>query len=566
MRSTANIINKLCLLVVLTAASFIQNINAAQDDTKLDMPTLDELLAEPGTQAVSTKETSSPVIPDANKIVQTKPVSQTFFSRLKDFFTFKSKKHNIKTVEAEPLSKMAEDNTESFVDLGNNKLKAIIVDEKDKADPLTAFKQSQNAQSDAQDKAAASLNSKLNTTATTKDSAVDSSAAGVNNTLAPSLASVQEQGNVIQQANQNNTSVTADAVATKSSGAVNNSAAQSTKTSQSSSKPNIANTIAEAPKAPVQATSGPDDVAKSPASLTPVPNEISANDIPKLPEIPDNYDDDAKNMATSQASSASSMDTQKEEISNLATNSNELKEETAAPTKDKSAKPVPATAQNSEIPTVTTVPEVPSVPIESVTNSLPTDELDQTNEYNDKIAGAGNLSNLSKFVIDEAKVLLLPNDDVVQGELTDSASYEQMDFLSYSKLFESQLNLANNYSKREVIDNFLKNYDANFNKVTILTDVEAASQAFNALSKNNLFVLRALLDNNSLLQAKNERGDTLLHTAVELDNYFLAEFLIIRGVNLLAYNDRQETPYMISQEFGNDNISKLLESANARIK
>lgn len=563
MRSTANTINKLCLLVVLTAASFIQNINAAQDDTKLNMPTLDELLAEPEAQAVSNKETSSPIIPDANRIVQTKPVSQTFFSRLKDFFTFKSEKQNIKTVEAEPLSKMAEDNTESFVDLGNNKLKAITVDEKDKAAPLTAFKQSQIAQSDTQDKVAASLNSKLNTTATTKDSAIDSSAAAVNNTLAPSLASVQEQGSVIQQANQNNTSITADAVNIKNSGIVDNSNMQNAETSQPASMPNVANTMAEAPKTPVQATSGPGDIAKSPASLTPVPNEISANDIPKLPEIPDNYDDDAKNMATSQASSASSLDTQKEEISNLATNSNELKEETAAPTQDKSAKPVPAAAQNSEIPSV---PEVPSVPIESVTSSLPTDELDQTNEYNDKIAGAGNLSNLSKFVIDEAKVLLLPNDDVVQGELTDSASYEQMDFLKYSKLFESQLNLANNYSKREVIDNFLRNYDTNFNKVTILTDVEAASQAFNALSKNDLFVLRALLDNNSLLQAKNERGDTLLHTAVELDNYFLAEFLIIRGVNLLAYNDRQETPYMISQEIGNDNISKLLESANARIK
>ena len=69
-----------------------------------------------------------------------------------------------------------------------------------------------------------------------------------------------------------------------------------------------------------------------------------------------------------------------------------------------------------------------------------------------------------------------------------------------------------------------------------------------------------------MLQTKNEKGDTLLHVAVELDNYLLTKFLIIRGVNLLAHNDFQETPYMISQEIGNDDISRLLESTNSKIK
>lgn len=565
MRSLKNIVNKLCLLIVLTAASFIQNTNAAQDDTKLDMPTLDELLAEPEAQAIPNNDDSHPIISDANKVVQTEPISQTFFSRLKDFFTFKSKKQNIKTVEAEPLSKTTQDDTESFIDLGDNKLKTVTVDEKDKADPLTAFKQSQNAQNDAQNKAVINQNSTTSTTTAAKDSNVESSVkTGANGALAPSLPGSQEQGNVAQQANQNNAPANADGVNSKNSGTVNNSVAQNAKMPVPPSIPNVAKTMAEAPKVPSQATSGADDVAlKSPASLTPVPNEISANDIPKLSEIPDNYDNDVKSMQTSQVNTLPGLGTQKEETSNLAANTNDLKIETVEPIKDKGVKSLPVTAQKTEIPTV---PEVPSVPLESVTNSLPTDDLDQTNEYNDKIAGAGNLSNLSKFVIDEAKVLLLPNDDVVEGELTDSAAQEQMDFLNYSKLYELQLDFANKYGKREVIDNFLKNYDINFNKVAILTDVEAASQAFNVLGKNNLFAMRTLLDNNSLLQAKNERGDTLLHAAVELDNYTLAKFLIIRGVNLLAYNDRGETPYMISQEIGDDDISKLLESANAKIK
>lgn len=104
------------------------------------------------------------------------------------------------------------------------------------------------------------------------------------------------------------------------------------------------------------------------------------------------------------------------------------------------------------------------------------------------------------------------------------------------------------------------------NKVTILTNSDALDLAFSAVSKNNLFALRPLLDNNTLLQAKNNQGDTLLHAAVELNNYYLTEFLIIRGVNLTARNDRDETAFAISEETGNTDISRLLKSARSSIK
>ena len=227
--------------------------------------------------------------------------------------------------------------------------------------------------------------------------------------------------------------------------------------------------MAEAQKVPAQATTG-GDTSKSLASLTHVPNEITSNDITKLPEIPDNFDSDSKNTT-------------------ISSNSKNLKKEALKAFEVSNTKIESNTAQNSKIPAV---PEVPSVPLESVAGNSSINELSQTTEDNSSGSITGNLSNLSKFVIDEAKVLLLPNDDIVQGELTDSALYEQMDFMSYSKLFESQQIRAANSIKRKVIDNFLKNYDANFNKVKILTDAEAASQAYSAVSRNSLFALRTL--------------------------------------------------------------------------
>ena len=227
MRSSANTVNKLYILIILTAAIFVQSSSAAQDNSKPDMPSLEEILAEQGTQTVPVKETPPNTIPDANKIALTKPISPTFFSCLKDFFTFKSKKLNIKTVEVEAPIPAAQDDTESFVDLGDNKLKTATVDDKDKAGPLGAFKQSQNAQSEAQDKVIASQNLKPNTTQTDKDSNIDNSTkVGANTTSQPILPNVQEQNKALETQTKNDPAASS-AVNNKSSGEASNTNQQS---------------------------------------------------------------------------------------------------------------------------------------------------------------------------------------------------------------------------------------------------------------------------------------------------------------------------------------------------
>lgn len=164
----------------------------------------------------------------------------------------------------------------------------------------------------------------------------------------------------------------------------------------------------------------------------------------------------------------------------------------------------------------------------------------------------------AKFVSDEAKVLLLPNDDIVMGELSEQAKLEQMDFYSYVALFNKLQNWNNRFPKRAAIENFITNYESNFNAVKPYTSKEISNYAFAAIKKDNLFELRALLDNFQILQTLDDNGNTLLHQAVKEGNYRLVKFLIMRGINLSAYNASKQTPLMIAEKQGYDDIARLL--------
>ena len=69
-----------------------------------------------------------------------------------------------------------------------------------------------------------------------------------------------------------------------------------------------------------------------------------------------------------------------------------------------------------------------------------------------------------QFVNNEAQVLILPNDDVVLGELTESARINDMDLHSYIKKFWENYNRIKREPQREVIDRFIEEYDENFNQ------------------------------------------------------------------------------------------------------
>jgi len=68
-----------------------------------------------------------------------------------------------------------------------------------------------------------------------------------------------------------------------------------------------------------------------------------------------------------------------------------------------------------------------------------------------------------RFISNESQVLLLPDDDVVLGRLTEEARLTQMDFRTYSKLFWKEYYRLSREKQRQVIEEFIDNYDENFN-------------------------------------------------------------------------------------------------------
>lgn len=72
-----------------------------------------------------------------------------------------------------------------------------------------------------------------------------------------------------------------------------------------------------------------------------------------------------------------------------------------------------------------------------------------------------------QFVNNEAQVLILPNDDVVLGELTESARINDMDLYLYIKKFWENYNRIKREPQREVIERFIEEYDENFNQEDI---------------------------------------------------------------------------------------------------
>ena len=64
--------------------------------------------------------------------------------------------------------------------------------------------------------------------------------------------------------------------------------------------------------------------------------------------------------------------------------------------------------------------------------------------------------------LNEAQVLILPNDDIVLGVLVDEAKLEQMDFRSYIDKFWENYNKLKREPRRLEIERFVENYDELF--------------------------------------------------------------------------------------------------------
>jgi hypothetical protein len=238
------------------------------------------------------------------------------------------------------------------------------------------------------------------------------------------------------------------------------------------------------------------------------------------------------------------------------------------PVQDNKAKDNPA-KKDTLIPPATNKPNIGSIPPPPPppTDSSPAlaKEESTTPESNIeqklKMSGAG--SEDLKFISDEAKVLMLPNDDVVLGKMTVDAKIEQMDFNNYVGLYRKIVSSLDSLDKLQEINKFLATYDKKYNKVDPL-EGRAKDEAFYLVSKGDVFTLKNLIDHYPILQAKNDQGNTMLQFAVESENYRLVKYLLIRGININAINSSDETAYIIADHLQNEQIKNILIKAGVK--
>lgn len=75
-----------------------------------------------------------------------------------------------------------------------------------------------------------------------------------------------------------------------------------------------------------------------------------------------------------------------------------------------------------------------------------------------------DVRKLQKFISDEIQVLLLPNDDVVLGEVTRKARLAQMSFADYIRVFWQKYDKLVRQEETRAIKDFIDSYDETFNQ------------------------------------------------------------------------------------------------------
>ena len=171
-----------------------------------------------------------------------------------------------------------------------------------------------------------------------------------------------------------------------------------------------------------------------------------------------------------------------------------------------------------------------------------------------------------KFANDESQVLLLPNDEVVLGEVTTESQLSLIDLSSYVQIFWDNYNNIKDEPARQLINNFVNNYDSNFNKQRPYSQKEVDDilvEAFKAIDKNSIYDLMNLLDIYPILQLVDHKGDTLLHKSVYKNNYSAAKFLIMKGIDISIRNNQDLTALDVAIAQKKPNIETLLRAAGA---
>lgn len=169
-----------------------------------------------------------------------------------------------------------------------------------------------------------------------------------------------------------------------------------------------------------------------------------------------------------------------------------------------------------------------------------------------------------KFANDEATVLLLANDDVVLGEVTDKAKISLMNAQSFVDLLYKDIELDNEIKPHKKILDFIRQYNKIFPDKTT-SDKETMEQIYDeavtAVNKENISDLKTLIDNYLILQLTNSDGQSLLHIAAINGNYTSAKYLIMKGININRPDYEGYTATIYAQKSNNDSIYKLLTRA-----
>jgi uncharacterized protein len=210
---------------------------------------------------------------------------------------------------------------------------------------------------------------------------------------------------------------------------------------------------------------------------------------------------------------------------------------------------------------------IPTLPEENTeTPPVAADNQEQQNQVQDSSEEQTDSQVSSEeFVTNETKMLLLPNDDVVLGAAAPAAQLEEMDFFSYFEIFQKYYKSPEDTKRLVEFQNFIAHYyddpSNESNNDRALSKGQAANEAFDAVRNNNLIALRVVLDNYKTLQSIDESGNNLLHTATLDDDYFVAKFLIVKGVNLSSINYQSQTALDIASRLNNNTIYLLFQKA-----
>lgn len=216
-------------------------------------------------------------------------------------------------------------------------------------------------------------------------------------------------------------------------------------------------------------------------------------------------------------------------------------------------------------------------------NKLNDNDKKQQDEIKDELEDDTKLVGITgnDFVDNEIKMLKLPNDDVVLGEVTQSYEMANLDFISYSKLFEKSLKDVVIQEARVKLDHFLNKYNSKFRRKVFQEELEIMSEVkrdlfvslsaaevnyktIEAVKSGDINSVKILLDNYYSIHEKDEEGNSLIALAVLNKDYNMVLYLLRRGLSPNTVNIHGASPINIAIKNNLYKIAELLKASGAK--